>query len=285
VHELCVALAHRWKPGRLFVILTAYFDESGTHGGSPVTIMAGVLGTANQWLGSERELSKLKSRYGFRVFHTKEFKGRTGEFKGWSPGKQLALLTELVDLSSTSFMRANVFTLINEEFEREYRGGMVHPRKLRLDTSYGMAFRYVLTDLLVEVSRRLGTHKRFAETRMHIVAESGHRHAGDAKRVFDETQQELEGLGSRLLASVTFSRKQDCAPLMVADFLASTTFMAQTGAGMPAPIAEGAAIPEKTVLVHSTFKPNGLADLKASLIDRFSGQKGRQPFRFVAASE
>ena len=30
VGELCVALAHRWGPERIFVILTAYLDESGT---------------------------------------------------------------------------------------------------------------------------------------------------------------------------------------------------------------------------------------------------------------
>lgn len=206
-------------PGRLFVILTGYFDESGTHGGSPVTIMAGVLGTANQWRRFETELVKLKARYGFTVFHTKEFKDRSGEFWGWSAAKQSGLLAELVELLSNGFMRANVFTVMNEDFEQEYKGGLpAAPRKLRLDTAYGMAFRYVLTDLLVEASQRLGTHKRFADTRMHVVVESGHRHAGDAKRIFDETQRELNGLGSRLLATITFAKKSDCDPLMVADF-------------------------------------------------------------------
>jgi hypothetical protein len=46
VRRLCVTLFHRWRPGRIFVILTSYYDEAGTHGGSPVTVMAGVMATA-----------------------------------------------------------------------------------------------------------------------------------------------------------------------------------------------------------------------------------------------
>jgi hypothetical protein len=40
VGELCIALAHRWEPERLFMALayTGYLDESGTHEGSEVTI-------------------------------------------------------------------------------------------------------------------------------------------------------------------------------------------------------------------------------------------------------
>src|ERR1700730_13762739 len=45
LRRLCIALFHRWRPGRIFVILTSYHDEAGTHGGSPVTVMAGVMAT------------------------------------------------------------------------------------------------------------------------------------------------------------------------------------------------------------------------------------------------
>ena len=31
------------------MLLTAYLDESGTHDTSPISIMAGYLGTAEQW--------------------------------------------------------------------------------------------------------------------------------------------------------------------------------------------------------------------------------------------
>ena len=41
--SLALALFHRLEPERLFVIVSAYIDESGTHG-SPVTILGGVVG-------------------------------------------------------------------------------------------------------------------------------------------------------------------------------------------------------------------------------------------------
>ena len=43
IGEVCVALEHRWNPDARFVIFTAYFDESDTHGPEPAIIMAAYL--------------------------------------------------------------------------------------------------------------------------------------------------------------------------------------------------------------------------------------------------
>jgi hypothetical protein len=48
IGELCIAVAHRWEPERLFVIFTAYFDETDTHGPAPTAILAAFLGHAYQ---------------------------------------------------------------------------------------------------------------------------------------------------------------------------------------------------------------------------------------------
>ena len=55
VRELCGAIAHRWQPERVFVVLTltTYLDESGTHDDLRVTVMAGIMATAQQ-MGSVR---------------------------------------------------------------------------------------------------------------------------------------------------------------------------------------------------------------------------------------
>jgi hypothetical protein len=38
------------SPARLFMfVYTAYLDESGTHDGSPLTVLSGVLARAEQW--------------------------------------------------------------------------------------------------------------------------------------------------------------------------------------------------------------------------------------------
>ncbi len=76
IAELCIALAHRWEPERIFVVLTAYLDESGTHDGSPVTVMGGMLANALQWTRFEQAFGLIKKRHGFKIFHTKKFKRR-----------------------------------------------------------------------------------------------------------------------------------------------------------------------------------------------------------------
>src|SRR5260221_10147590 len=46
------AIYHRWDPAQIFVIVTAYGDESGTHDGpdgSPIMMLAGYVATLGQW--------------------------------------------------------------------------------------------------------------------------------------------------------------------------------------------------------------------------------------------
>ena len=66
------------------MIFTAYCDESGTHDGSKVTVMGAVLANARRWRQIELEFCRLKRIHNFRVFHTKKFRRRSGDFKGWT---------------------------------------------------------------------------------------------------------------------------------------------------------------------------------------------------------
>jgi hypothetical protein len=84
IANLSVALFREWRPERLFVIFTAYLDESGTHGGSPITLMSAFLGSARQWQNFEKDYVKLRRIYGFSVFHAKDWRDTDGEFEGWS---------------------------------------------------------------------------------------------------------------------------------------------------------------------------------------------------------
>ncbi len=48
---------------------TAYFDESGTHAGADVSVIAGFVGDARQWRNFEKRVSKLFARFRVDVFH------------------------------------------------------------------------------------------------------------------------------------------------------------------------------------------------------------------------
>jgi hypothetical protein len=52
-------------------VLRAFFDESGTHAGSPVTVVCGFIGSRNQWRAVGR---KWRAAMGNRVFHYTEMR-------------------------------------------------------------------------------------------------------------------------------------------------------------------------------------------------------------------
>jgi len=253
------------------MIVTSYFDESGTHEGSPVTIMAAIMGTANQWAQFQRELDKLRLRYGFTIFHTKKFKAKSGEFAGWSNEKGLSLISEMSALTGNLLMHGCVFSLDNSAYEKEYKGGNA-VRKLRLDSKYGLCFRICLISQVLEVIRRMSYHKKFDQLRMNIVAESGHKNAGDAERIYHEEAKELQRLGFSALSGITFADKIQCAPLMIADFLAHSTFIRDDKGLDPQP-RHIPPVREKTGLTHLAFEPNGLALHRQALVKKLEARR------------
>jgi hypothetical protein len=100
VSGLCIALAHRFEPERLFLfVYTGYLDESGTHDGSAATVMGGVLARADQWQKFQKGFDRVKKEHGFRIFHTKKFKNKRGDFEGWTNQQCLALIGDLAGLT------------------------------------------------------------------------------------------------------------------------------------------------------------------------------------------
>lgn len=218
IRELCVATEHRWEPQRLFVIFTAYFDESGTHDDSPALTLGALLGTARQWELIERRLKRMRREYGFSVFHAKEFKAKSGEFQGWSDQKRFLLLSELTDVVKHGLAATISVTLEKERYLKEYREAPRH-KKMPLDSQFGVCFRHVISHLIRKLEADGKSH------RLNVILESGHKNVGGAVKIFDEIKAELEtDFGIDLLGIMSIARKQDSLPLMVADFMAHMAF-------------------------------------------------------------
>jgi hypothetical protein len=102
---------------------------------------------------------------------------------------------------------------------------------------------------------------------LHIVIEEGHRNSGDAERIFLEVKKEFEDAGFNMLRTITKAAKDECDPLMMADFVAHSTFMVQTGATpeptdfSSRPLPRGA-----TGITHFESTPEGLANIREHVI-------------------
>src|SRR6516164_511442 len=106
------------------MIFTAYMDESGTHGTSPVTIIAGAYGSAAQWQDVEARIHELESRLGFSMFHSKDLKDGDGSFKGWSSEQRLKLVEEFLAILADGHVEAGFIMQINNaDYEKYYRSG------------------------------------------------------------------------------------------------------------------------------------------------------------------
>lgn len=261
------------------MILTAYLDESGTHDDSPVTVMAGILANAAQWARFEEAFSALQKAYGFRVFHTKKFKRRTGDFKGWNPHKQVALMLDLAKLTEGAFAESVTFVLDNADYEATYKKGN-KPRRLRLESKYGLCFRNCLMFFILEIVKRDLEYYGRPPT-LYIVLESGHPNWSEVRDIFNETKREIRELsGFDILGDINFADKDGRTPLMMADFLAHTTLMATRGALPVAPNERPFREPAPPIppgesgVTHLRFGPGGLADLKEALIKKLGAKRG-----------
>jgi hypothetical protein len=73
-------------------MLGAFFDDSGTHAGSPAVVIGGLLGTDEQWDAFEqawaaRLAAPLPNRPPLKEFHLTHCRARQGEFQNYKPAE------------------------------------------------------------------------------------------------------------------------------------------------------------------------------------------------------
>jgi hypothetical protein len=111
--------------------------------------------------------------------------------------------------------------LERDRYLNEYRAVPI-PKKMNLDSQYGVCFRACLTHLLDMMAARGNRDS------LHIVIERGHKNVWDCERIFNDLKSAYQRIGIEILGTFMVERKEDCMPLMVGDFLASTYSMMRT---------------------------------------------------------
>ncbi len=82
-------------------MLTAYFDESGTDGRSPIVAVGGYVSTQPRWDDFQRDWKRLLDEEQIRVFHTTDLLSLRGEFtsaNGWNRARAMDVLNRADDI-------------------------------------------------------------------------------------------------------------------------------------------------------------------------------------------
>lgn len=222
IEDLGRSLYHRARPNALYMALTAYFDESGTHGEkSPAVVLGGFIASEANWVAYENDLTSLLNRFGVEVFHARKFRKRQGEFRGWSDQQFVEFAVAFFDLFDKHLGRGIAVAIPTADYKELYRAEKF-PAKGRQDSIYGLCFRFCLLALI-----------NFAKDAEYdwpvtIVLESGHPNAGDAVRIFDEIKSKVLKPECRsVLGAVAFDSKEACPQLASADAMVHVLYQSK----------------------------------------------------------
>ena len=203
------------------MILTAYFDESGTHAGAKLSAMAGFVGDARQWRKFEKRVGKLFKRFRVDVFHTIDVRRTDKDFEDWKVDRKIKFLDEFQHIINDT-LESGVASFIRDD-DYKYYSGLNWPKITRRDSKYGILFRACLSQFIDTV----GHIPLEKEPRLHVVLEDGHNNAEDAVRIYNWAQNRIGQ--ARALAGLTFDNKKTCLPLAAADLFAYSAWGAEVG--------------------------------------------------------
>jgi hypothetical protein len=225
-------------------VLTAYFDESGTHAGSEISGMAGFVGDARQWGKFEKRAGKLFKRFRVDVFHTIDVRRSDKDFAGWTVDRKIEFLDEFQHIINET-LESGVSSFIRED-DYSYYCNLNWPKGTRKDSKYALLFRGCLSQIIDTVLTvdRWVTPK---EPRLHVVLEDGHKNAEDAVRLYNHARNRISQ--SKALAGLTFDNKKNCLPLAAADLFAYSAWGKEV---TQKPIG----IPKKPVKSEASYRGN-----------------------------
>jgi hypothetical protein len=207
--------------------LIVYLDESGTHDQSPISVMAGYVGTAAQWERFGQSWSTLLISAGIQHVHAVDLFKRTKQFKGWTAGDVNAFAVNLDGIIAAHLQLGFSVVVRDDDYRTVYRSGA--PTRLPQDSKYGVCFRGSLAfapSYIASELKALADPKFAQGVVMDFVLEDGHRNVGDARRLF--TMFKADALDEWRELVGTFDVVKKPAPgAQAADFLAYCVYRAE----------------------------------------------------------
>lgn len=123
---------------------TAYFDESGIHSGSDITVIAGFLGDDNAWLRLDNEWRGKLDEFELSWFHAVDCEHGQGAFLGKHPEpirKYILMEFARVIASAGLTIVASAFVI------DDWRNAATDPLKARFPSAYMFCFEFCMQKL------------------------------------------------------------------------------------------------------------------------------------------
>ncbi|MGD0023194.1 MAG: DUF3800 domain-containing protein [Xanthobacteraceae bacterium] len=279
--SLALALFHRWEPERLFVIVSVYIDESGTHG-SGLTILGGWVGRLGQWATFDPKWVKLLKRNGLTYFHSKKMRGTKDEFKGWTRERKFGFTQQAASLALKNLEFGFTISVIDKAYQDHYVAGN-RPREIPLDSRYGLCFRYCLS-LIPGFAKDVFKGR---DLDINFILESGHNNAGDAERIFNRVKK--QGLTNpaeveivRMLNVISFADKMRFPGLQITDVNAYSAFQHYTREPLelvtlnPETSMQDAKHIQKVPIFNLELRETELKQFKQFILAEIEDKKARQ---------
>jgi hypothetical protein len=205
------------RPVGSSTILTAYIDESGTHDGSPMTVMAGYLSSAERWAAFNAEWGTFLAGLGVDHLHAKHLFHGEKHFKNLSWPRRVEIADEAKAITMKYAMVGLSVILTNDEYQEIFKENV--PKNVTFDSKYGTCFRHIVSFLpqLVNIVQPDETH------RISIVLEAGHKNQGAASTMFSEYKSIADRRLARMVKGVSYAEKRECFGVQAADMLAFTS--------------------------------------------------------------
>jgi hypothetical protein len=150
--------------------MSAYFDESGTHGElSPAVIMGGFLATSDQWAKYEAEMTALLASNGVKLFHARKLRSGKGDFKNLTKIRRGQFNSRFLKLADDHMSFGMGTVLASDIYRKIYRRGGNTRRTL--DSQYGLCFRVSMWRAMIYMKENQDNWP------LNVVLESGHKNA------------------------------------------------------------------------------------------------------------
>jgi hypothetical protein len=194
-------------------MLSAYFDESGTHKQAPIIVIAGWIAGDKEWIKFSNKWQAVLTKYNLPYFHMSEWEGGHGLYKNMTEKEKRLLIDRLTTIIKKhasigifgAFHRSTYDEVLREIYGDDYKNKFVKP--------YG-----VCAMRCIETTRRWMTSKSL-DGPLAYVFETGARYSGQFFEAF-KAMQKIPRLKRMYPGGMSFYDKRDMLPLQAADILA-----------------------------------------------------------------